>query len=197
MRHIGEFANTIRDRLEEYLQSSSVTFQGSFSRNDFDAYSDVDLQALIHCALDMPFYVSLEYYLKQCYGPVLLRYAPEYRDNPAEQGLRISFYELPIFWSVDLHIASDAENPAKWPQPFPEPMPGDSALMNLVWAAKHDRRGKAADADRYFLSACEKIEHAPLPYSVANVHALLAVLDQRQDTDPLLVSKVREELFPS
>jgi hypothetical protein len=188
---IAKFADDVRGQISRHLQSASVVFRGSFPSNEFDGYSDIDLQADVHTPLDRKFFVDLEAMLRDHYGPALIRYDPDYRENRAAQGLRVSFYDKPLFWRIDLNIASDRETEQKWPQPFPEWSEGNSALMNLVWAFKYEKRGKPDFAAGYLEAACKKLGREVNPYSRMQVIDLLGVLAERRDTDALLVERLR------
>jgi len=194
MKMITEFARGIRGKLEEYLQPATVTFRGSFASGTFDEYSDIDLQADIQCELSGQFYTALEGFLTGLYGPALIRYDPGYREDRAAQGIRISFYELPVFWRVDLDIISDRSTETKWPQPFPEWSIGNSALMNIIWAVKYQKRDKPDLADHYCSCACDKLGAKPQRYSKAGVKKILSILHARADTDSRLIVNTRKVL---
>ena len=195
MTSIRDLANDIREKLEHHLDPARVTFGGSFAAGSYDEYSDIDLQADVHCELNGEFYSSLEGFLKGLYGAALLRYDPEFRENASAQNLRASFYDLPIFWRIDLTITSDKDAGTKWPCPFPEWSVGDSALMNVIWALKHHKRGDAASANHYLACACDKLGEARLQYSGENAAKVLSCLRERSDTDKLLVSKTHEAIM--
>ncbi len=192
MTGIAEFAESMRKQLYQHLHPASVTFRGSFASGNFDAYSDIDLQADVHLPMDGAFFRDLEAMLLGHYGPALIRYDPDYRGDRAAQGLRVSFYSMPIFWRIDLNLASDQETEEKWPKPFPAWSEDNSALMNLVWAFKYEKRGKADLAAGYLEAACKKLQCEVSPYSRGQLIKLLEVLSGRQSADGLLVARLRD-----
>ena len=106
---VADFAHDLRNALERHLSPAEVSFRGSFAQNTHDQYSDVDLRADVHLPLDEEFYSELEGFLKGLYGPSLVRYDPDFVHTTTAQNVRFSFYDLPIFWRVDLDIVSDTE----------------------------------------------------------------------------------------
>jgi hypothetical protein len=189
MRGVAAFAHDVRHALAECL-AAEVSFRGSFAHGGHDEYSDVDLDASVRVPLDGPFFTRLEAFLTGRYGPALVRYDPDFREVTTAQGVRFSFYRLPAFWRVDLTVRSDAAVGQKWPSPFPEWAAGTSALMNVLWAIKWDRRGNAAAADHYLGCACDKLGGPRLAYTALNALTLLGRLRGREDTDQLLAASV-------
>ena len=138
---VAEFAREVSDELADHLAPAKVSFRGSFAEGTNDEYSDVDILARVASELDSRFFSDVEELQTGLYGPALIRYDPDYRGNVDSQHVRFSFYELPVFWRVDLEIASDQATAEKGPSPFPRWEVGTSALMNVVWAVKYHRRG--------------------------------------------------------
>lgn len=169
-----------------------MSFRGSFAKSSYDNYSDVDLLAEVSSELDERFFCTLEYRLTDLYGSALVRYDPDHETSPVSQHVRFSFYELPVFWRVDLEIVSSAETNEKGPLPFPEWQVGTSALMNVVWEIKYHRRGRAEEADHYIASACEKLGVNERPYTMRVGLEVLKVLEERRDIDRILLAKTRE-----
>lgn len=189
---VADLARDIREQLARHLAPAEVCFRGSFETGSYDEYSDVDLRADVHRALDERFWSALEESLRGLYGPALVRYDPDFRASTRSQNVRFSFHGLPVFWRVDLTVVSDVDPGEKWPAPFPEWPVGTSALMNVVWAIKHRRRGNGESADYYLASACDKLGHRRLGYSTRNALTILERLRARGDADPLLLQKTRE-----
>jgi hypothetical protein len=190
----GEFAQAVREALAAHLDPCDLRFRGSCAAGKSDEYSDVDLLAAVHLELDGPFYEGLERHLCGVFGPALVRYDPDYRTNTAAQDVRFSFYRLPVFWRVDLTIESDIATRSKWPSPFPEWHLGTSALMNVVWAVKYERRGDREAASRLMACACDKLGADACGYTPERVVAFVKRLSERADTDPRLAAKLIETL---
>jgi len=191
---ISKFAQDVREKLAGYLAPADVYFRGSFADGVQDQYSDIDLQANVHCHLDGSFYLSLDQYLTGLYGPALVRYDPDFRGRNSAQNVRFSFYQLPIFWRIDLTVESDKETEQKWPSPFPEWCIGTSALMNVVWAVKYHKRGDHEGANRLLACACEKLSTRSFEYERENLLAFLKSIRDRPDTDAPLTDKLMEEI---
>lgn len=189
---VAEFAHDVRDELADQLPPAEVSFRGSFAEGSHDEYSDVDLLAEVSTRLDGRFFSALEGHLTGLYGPALFRYDPDHRRSSASQHVRFSFYELPVFWRVDLEVISASETAREWPSPFPRWMVGTSALMNVVWAVKYHRREEHGPADHYLASACEKLGVERLPYTARNALRVLDLLEDRDDVDEILLAKARE-----
>ena len=189
---VADFARDLRGQLARLLAPAEVSFRGSFANGSYDEYSDVDLLAAVHRELDERFFSDLEVFLTGLYGPALVRYDPAHEKTTASQHVRFSFYELPIFWRLDLDVVSDKEAAEKWPSPFPSWPVGTSALMNVVWAIKHHKRGDGPLADHYLASACDKLGEARLRYSVENAMRILDRLQAMHDADAALVMRTRE-----
>jgi predicted nucleotidyltransferase len=189
---VADFARDIRGEMARHLAPAEVSFRGSLAEGTHDEYSDVDLLARVSSELDGGFFSALEKRLVDLYGPALVRYDPYHVGNLDSQHVRFSFYELPVFWRVDLEIASDKATAEKWPSPFPEWSVGTSALMNVVWAIKYRARGDVPSADHYLASACDKLGEARLRYSVENVRWILDHLRSTGDADAVLVARTRE-----
>lgn len=193
---MAHFARDVREELARHLAPAEVSFRGSFADGTHDEYSDVDVLAEVHAGLDGRFYSGLENLLTGLYGPALVRYDPGYQETTTAQGVRFSFYGLPVFWRVDLEVVSDRPLDEKWPNPFPEWRVGTSALMNVVWAVKYHRRGDERNADHYLASACDKVADERLRYSAENVLGVLERIRERGGADPLLLAKTREAAAP-
>ena len=88
MKSIADFAYDIRDKLESHLRPVCVTFRGSFATGTWDEYSDIDLQADVHRELNGQFYSTMEAFLKELYGPALVRYNPGFREDATAQTVR-------------------------------------------------------------------------------------------------------------
>lgn len=185
------FAGDVRAELKRHLAPAEVSFRGSFARGSHNEYSDVDLLAAVHRELDERFFSDLEVFLTGLYGPALVRYDPAHAKATTSQHVRFSFYELPIFWRLDLDIVSDREAAEKWPSPFPGWPVGTSALMNVVWAIKHYERRNAEEANHYLASACDKLGVERLEYSAQNALLILDLLRSRSDVDGSLLAKTR------
>ena len=193
MTTIQRFANDVLTTLRQHLAPGEVTFRGSLLSGEADEYSDVDLHAHVSRQLDQEFFDSQAACLAERFGRLTVRYDPDYRDDTQAQYLSITFHEMPIFWRLDLIVASDQESRHKYPDPFPEWSVATSAFWNLAWAVKYDRRGKQASADHYVAVACDKLQTARVAYSTAGVRALLARLAGTGDVDGELIAKLREE----
>jgi hypothetical protein len=171
-----------------------VQFRGSLASETFDEFSDVDLRARVSTPLDGPFFTGVEHYLTQRFGPAMVRYDPDYRDDTTIQDIRFSFYDLPIFWRVDLLVESDRDLRRKYPDPFPHWDAGNSALMNIIWALKHNLRGRPDDANHYIGMACEKLGLNRVKYTSENALIIVNGLGHRQDVDAILLGKTRETI---
>jgi hypothetical protein len=190
---VAEFARDIRGELAHHLAPAEVSFRGSLAEGTHDEYSAVDLLAKVHSPLDRRFWSTLERRLtEQLYGPALVRYDPDYEETTASQNVRFSFYELPVFWRLDLTVVSDDPSSEKYPSPFPDWSVGTSALMNVVWAIKYQARGDSPSADHYLASACDKLGETRLRYSTENVLRILDRLWAEGEADLALVAKARE-----
>jgi hypothetical protein len=183
---VKAFATDVRACLIDHLSEAEVSFRGSFARGDFDELSDVDLEASIVGPLTGLLFMELEACLAARYGPALVRYDPDFSDDLTAQGVRFSFYRLPVFWRVDLILRSCKVADEKWPSPFPEWQVGTSALMNVIWAVKCHRRGNV-DANQYLASACHKMGLSPMQYSTPACEQVLRHLDTRDDVDRRLL----------
>lgn len=188
---LAEFAHDVRGQVADHLAPSGVFFRGSVAEGSHDEYSDVDLLARIGSELNEAFFYTLEHRLTELYGPALVRYDPNHKTDLDSQHVRFSFYDLPVFWRVDLEIVSLSEATEKWPSPFPEWQVGTSALMNVVWAVKYHRRGRVEEADHYIASACEKLGTHGLPYKVRSALRVLEALEGRSDVDRDLLAMTR------
>lgn len=186
---IAEFGEGVRVEIGEHLSPAVVEFRGSFASRTFDELSDIDLHTRVDVPLDADFFTGLECRLQRRYGPALIRYDPDYRETTKAQDVRFSFYELPVFWRVDLRVQSSRPTAQKYPHPFPDWSIGTSALMNTIWALKLLRRGSADDANLYLSVACRKIG---LQHSNYTLQEFLDQLSQRSDVDMRLLPKVRE-----
>lgn len=195
MMTISQFGNEVLNVLQKHLKPGKVTFRGSFASGKVDEYSDVDLQADVHEELTQQFFDGIVVYLQSRFGPLSLRYDPDYEDERMAQGLRINFYRLPVFWRMDLNVASNRDCPQKWPSPFPEWSVATSAFWNVAWAVKQAKRGKT-DADHYMICACEKLDRPRLDYSDENAGMLISELSRIPEVDQVLVSKLRSEIGP-
>jgi len=192
---IGRFGEDVLDALRLELGARGIDFRGSFASGQIDDYSDVDVCAKVHAELNRDFYDRVIGCLEARFGAASVRYVPDQRHNPQAQNLRISFYDLPVFWRIDLDIESSCPTERKWPDPFPEWSLRQSAFWNLVWAVKYARRGQAREqSDHYVACACEKLGRPSAFYSEDHVLALLADLEACEDTDTRLIEKLRDEL---
>jgi hypothetical protein len=191
---VTDFSKRVRDALAGFFVPGIVQFRGSFANGTFDEWSDVDLQGSVERPLDSRFFADLESLLKHAYGPALVRYDPDYRNTTTGQGIRFSFYELPVFWRIDLIVESKSDSGRKYPDPFPDWSVGSSALMNVIWALKYHLRGRRYDADQYLEAACRKIGLKQMEYRTENAVIVLTELASRQDVDFLLLSKTRETI---
>ena len=165
-----------------------------------DEYSDVDLQADVDQELEKSFYESLIRRLRERFGPLSVRYAPEYKDDRMAQDLRVAFYDFPIFWRMELVVKSVRDCPMKWPFPFPDWSVPNSAFWNAVWAVKYFNRGKPNIADHHMVCVCEKLQRPQLKYSEDNLKTLLSELSEIEETDKKLIRKLHllgsKKLFP-
>lgn len=187
---VHAYALAVRSCLREHFSpSGTVPFRGSFARGGFDDLSDVDLLASVRTPLTASFFEDLELYLVRQFGPALVRYDPDFREDLAAQGIRFSFYRLPVFWRVDLVVESVIAADEKWPSPFPQWPLGTSALMNLVWAIKCHCRGDAR-ASEYLNAACDKLNLPPVDDSASGVETILLALGSRNDVDRQLLAGV-------
>jgi hypothetical protein len=189
---IVEFGEGVREELAQYLLPDLVSFRGSLANASFDEFSDVDVQASVRVPLDGGFFAGLENCLQRRYGPALVRYDPDYRETTMAQDVRFSFYGLPVFWRVDFRVWSNQDARQKHPNPFPDWSTGDSALMNVIWALKYNRRRRTADANHYIAAACRKIGLQPVDYTVPKALAVLAELACRDDVSSLMLGKTRD-----
>jgi hypothetical protein len=189
---LGAFGHAVRISLSTYLAPADVQFRGSMADGTFDEFSDVDIRASVSIPLDGLFFAGLEGYLTKHFGPALIRYDPDYRNATTIQDIRFSFYDLPIFWRVDLLVESDCDSGRKYPDPFPDWDTGSSALMNVIWALKYSGRGKLDDANHHIAKACEKLGLNRLNYTLKNALILVNELGRRQDVDAILLGKARE-----
>ena len=194
MRTNQEFAQDIKLKLSDHLRPASVGFRGSFARGGFDEFSDIDMFARVHCGLTNEFYRSLEDFLVRSYGPALIRYDLDQREDTMSQSLRVSFHRLPVFWRLDLDVSSDTATDTKYPCPFPHWSVGNSALMNVIWAVKNFRRGRQGEADHYLTCACGKLAIPRWCFTRQNAATVLANLATRDDTDKVIVAKTGEVL---
>ena len=190
---IQRFANDVLTTLQQHLAPGDVTFRGSFLSGDADEYSDVDLHAQVHQQLDEEFFDSLKACLKERFGRLTVRYDPDYRNDRQAQDLRITLRNFPIFWRIDLVVASDRKTPRKHPAPFPEWSVATSAFWNLVWAVKYSRRGKPEVASDYMAAACDKLQIDRMRFSHNSVQTLLAVLIDTDGVDVELATKLGDE----
>lgn len=190
------FAKHVRDSIERLLRfaEARVSFRGLFAEGTHDEYSDVDLLAEVHCELDRAFFSNLESVLTSSYGPALVRYDPDSISAADFQHVRFSFYNVPIFWRVDLDTSSSKPTCTKHPTPLLEWQIGTSALMNVVFAVKYHNRRNDESADHYLHSACEKLDCEDLEYSAQNVQKILAILGNQGEADAILLAKTRGEL---
>ena len=193
MMTINQFGNEVLTVLQEHLKPGKVSFRGSFPTGTVDDYSDVDLQADVHQQLTQSFFEGITECLQNRFGPLSLRYDPDYKDDRMAQGLRINFHEFPVFWRIDLNVTSDLDSLQKWPTPFPDWSVATSAFWNVAWAVKRAKRGKT-DADHYMTCACDKLDRTGLDYSDENALTLLAELSESSEVDEVLISKLREEV---
>jgi hypothetical protein len=191
---IFEFSGDVRTALLTYVEPAIVQFRGSLATNSYDEFSDVDLEARVSVPLDDAFFVGLTDVLKRNYGPALVRYDPDYKHVTTAQDVRFSFYDLPVFWRVDLLIQSDRESERKYPNPFPHWASGTSALMNIIWAVKYSRRGRTQDADHYVGMACEKLGLGRLKYTSENALLIVNELAHRDDVDAVILGKTRQTI---
>ena len=189
-----ELAQDIKLRLSNHLQPASVGFRGSFARGDFDEFSDIDMFARVHCELTNKFYQSLEGFLVRLYGPALIRYDPDRKNDTMSQSVRVSFHRLSVFWRLDLDVSSDKATDTKCPCPFPQWSAGNSALMNVIWAVKSFRRRRQREADHYLACACGKLAIRRVCFTGENAATVLGNLATRDDTDKVIVTKAREVL---
>lgn len=186
-----EFADSVIDTLREYLATGDVAFFGSHRTGQADEYSDVDICARIDRPLDDEFFASLMACIEEQFGRTTVRYDPDYRDDPQTQDLRFTLYDFPIFWKIDLVVTSDHVTSRKFPDPFPDWSVATSALWNLVWSVKYDRRNRLDALDEYIAAACEKLCIDTVPYSVRGVKRMLDGLAERDDVDGELIDKLR------
>ncbi|MCY3543331.1 MAG: nucleotidyltransferase domain-containing protein [Chloroflexi bacterium] len=186
-----EFADSVIATLRENLASDDVAFFGSHRTGEADEYSDVDIRARIDRPLDELFFTSLTACIEERFGRTTVRYDPDYRDDPQTQDLRLTLYDFPIFWRIDLVVTSDCPTARKFPNPFPEWSVATSALWNLVWAVKYDRRNQLDAADEYMAAACGKVCVDTVTYSVQGVKRMLDWLSEKDDVDGELIDKLR------
>lgn len=191
---ITDFSEGVRTALSGYVAPGPVEFRGSIAGGTFDQWSDVDIEASVERPLDAGLFCGLERLLQDAHGPALVRYDPDYRNTTTEQGIRFSFYELPVFWRVDLIVRSRLDTERKYPHPFPEWSIGTSALMNVIWAVKYHRRERGDDADRYVTAACQKIGLRPVRFTTGSAVSILSELARREDVDSVLLSKTRQAI---
>ncbi len=194
MSNLETFANNLHRELACYLAPAEVSFRGSIASGTYDSYSDVDLFASVQVPLDNPFYSSLEEHLISLYGPALIRYDPEDRPNPRVQTMFITFYQLPLFWRLDLTLHSGIHTEKKFPDPFPSWNPCISALMNILWAVKSEKRHQIHIANHHLSCACAKLSIQPFPYDAGRLRDMLKEIMNRPDSDWVLVDKLIREL---
>jgi len=191
---VEDFSASVRVVLSRYVSPGIVELRGSISNGTFDQWSDVDLEASVERPLDAGFFCRLEALLQSFHGPALVRYDPDYRNDKRARDIRFSFYELPVFWRVDLIVHSNVDTERKYPDPFPEWSVGSSTLMNLMWALKYHLRKRREEADRYVSAACQKIGMKPMGYTTDNAVSILCELAGREDVNYVLLSKAREAI---
>jgi hypothetical protein len=192
MMTVVEFGESVRAALSTYLDPGIVHFRGSLATDTFDEFSDIDLLAWVSVPLDDAFFIGLETLLKRAYGPALVRYDPDYQNITTAQDVRFSFYDLSIFWRVDLLVNSDRDSGQKYPAPFPDWAVGTSALMNVIWALKYSQRGRSDRANHYIGMACEKLKMDRLSYTSANAVIVVRELAPRADVDGVLLARADE-----
>lgn len=195
--NVTDFSENVRTLLSQYLAPGLVGVRGSIAKGTFDEWSDVDIEAGVQRPLDNSLFSGLEELLHRAHGPALVRYDPDYRNMTTAQHVRFSFYELPVFWRVDLLITSKLDTGRKYPDPFPHWAVGSSALMNVIWALKYHLRGRGDEADRYLKAACEKIGHEPMRFGRDTSALILSKLEYREDVDAVLLSKTRQSVAES
>jgi len=189
------FGDEVLATLRRLLDPSTVEFRGSFASGLIDDCSDVDVRALVHTELDQGFFERIADCLERRFGRSSIRYVPDQRRDPQAQNIRISFYDLPIFWRVDLDILSSRPMEKKWPDPFPSWSLSQSAFWNLVWAVKYAIRGKTREqSDHYVACACEKLRRQPITYSKSSVLEILAAIEACGETEAVFTDKLRDEL---
>ena len=186
-----EFADSVIATLREHLATGHVAFFGSHRTGEADKYSDVDIRVRIDMPLDDDFFTSLTACIEERFGRTTVRYDPDYRYDPQVQDLRLTLYDFPIFWRIDLVVRSDCLTARKFPDPFPEWSVATSAFWNLVWAVKYDRRNRPDVADEYMAAACGKLRIDTVAFSMQGVELLLDKLAERDDVDVELVDKLR------
>ena len=150
--------------------------------------------AEVNQELEQGFFDSIATCFQDRFGPLSVRYDPDHKNDTTAQALRISCYNLPVFWRIDLHITSSRPCPQKWPHPFPKWSLARSAFWNVVWAVKHGKRGRPEVAAHYMFCACDKLGQLELKYSEANVLTVLSELREIEETDKALITKLREEM---
>ncbi len=193
MMTIRQFGNAVLAVLRDHFSSGQVAFRGSFASGEVDDYSDVDLKAEVHEELNQEFFDDIVVCLQDRFGPLSLRYDPDYNDNRMAQDLRINFHHLPVFWRVEILIASDRDCTQKWPMPFPDWSVATSAFWNISGAVKQAKRGRT-DADHYMACACEKLKRPKLVYSDENAATLLSELSIIPEVNKVLIAKLRNEI---
>lgn len=188
------FANRVIRTLSEHLATEDIEFFGSHRTGNADEYSDVDIRARIGRPLNAAFFNDLNDCIEKNFGRMTVRYDPDYRNDPQTQDLRFTLYDFPIFWRIDLVVVSDQVTSRKFPSPFPEWSITTSALWNLVWAVKYDRRSMSDAADEYMAAACDKLCAQAVRFSFNGVEELLNRLAIEDDVDFELVEKLRRAL---
>lgn len=73
------------------MAPAAVTFRGSFARDAYDEFSDVDLLVVVRYALTQPVFTGLEAAVQELYGPAVIRYDPDFEKDCQAQDVRISF----------------------------------------------------------------------------------------------------------
>ena len=192
---IRRFGEGVLGALRGEFNPSRIEFRGSFASGLVDDYSDVDIRAEIHAELNQRFFERITCCLEKRFGRSSIRYVPDQRYDPQAQNVRISFYDLPIFWRTDLDIVSSQTMERKWPDPFPDWSLPQSAFWNLVWAVKYSFREQSREKpDHYVACACEKLQKPTITYSKSNALTLLEALEICRGMETVFIAKLRNEL---
>lgn len=183
-------ADGLLSALEAAVPGSTARLRGSMAAGTADDYSDVDVRWEVPAPAFGRACAGLGANLSRVKDLASLRFDPDASDP----GRRLAFARFagwPLFWRVDLEIASTGGPPATAP-PTAAPSHTHSALMCAVGAIRAFLRGRPEEGAQLVSRGYARV-HLPVPSlpARAQILALAESIYDADDTHAELADEVR------
>ncbi len=160
-----KLAERLKITLQQTIPGSVAEYRGSLATGKADIYSDIDLLWELpdeEFGTTIPRLMTI---LNEVQPVESLRFDPEFQNSMKRRLIFVRFSEVPLFWRLDLEIFAksiqrnpdyDATNPTA--QSWENWSWAESALNNVIAAAKNIKRGRVEEARQLILRAYQRVE---------------------------------------